>query len=1436
MAVAADAPSPLVNTASAAGGGATDATGSVSVDTAIAPDLTLTLSATSAFVRGQAASYAVRVTNSGGLATSAAVSVVHTLPAGLTVAALSGTGWTCDAAALTCTRADALASGQSYPDIALTVIVAADAASNLTTTAVVSGGGETNTANNTATHGAAAEQGGSPDLTLSKAAAGTFVRGEPGLYVLGVRNVGSAPSAGTITVTDTVPAALTPESASGTGWACSIAGQAVSCTRSDALAPGASFPDIMLTAGVDPFAPDSVTNTASVSGGGDTTPANNTASAHTAMGGVLPSPELDLTVREANSLVQGGTGERGVAGVRVLLATGQSVTTDSRGMYSFPVIAAGTTAVAVDPSTVPTGYALSKGGALHEGPSRLMRTPLGGFGMLRQNFPLTRVAGTGDFADGGAGPDAADSAAAGPRAAQSGAMSAQSAFTQPASNGAPPMADGSDRARPGAPAAAGVPWNRAGATQAANVASFEIQPERTVLSADGRDRTEVRIRALDANRLPVVGGYVTLSTTAGYLWVPRDRVATPDAMANGLEAPSWQAAGRLARTGPPSIEGRHEAGVCAFVEPEPGTEASDLYRRTSIDLSQGDRVCLVADVHPGLAVIRAHQGVAGDAAGEAIVELTVPARAPMVVAIGEVVVSQRAPEVTGESATGRVQRMGSFFFQDSFGDNGRITLAATSTPSINSATGAERMFQRDPLDRIYPVLGDGSTRLELTQSNSRVYARADLGGSHVMFGDIRGDVSDGRSRLIDFQRSLTGVRAHLANGGDGWISLVVSSPDTAFTRDVFPGSAGAYLRLNRSPVVAGSEIVTLEVRDRRNPERVLSREPLVRSADYHLDPLTGVVYLLRPLPALTSALDLVQVVVAYESRSNGPGSDVILARSNQRIDALGLDIRASALRQGTGLGGLTVGGVELNQRMPANGQLRVELPVSQSTADTLGGPNGTGFATRIDLSQPLGHPGAFLRGRFVRTDRDFDNPYGQQVVPGQTSGEASFELAPFAGTQLRAIVGHEANETALVDNARSTAGAEWTQRMGEQLRLSGAFTARRLVDDLVDRRVSSQMASAGVEWRLGSRIEALLRREQNLSRQADPTYPTQTVLGGKYQVTRLHSIFATQRLSGAPIVPTSDTSAAGIFTPLTTRELAVGVESRVAQHTSVLSRYRREGAGETTDAFAVIGVLSRLPVSRMFSIDGGFDHAHHLEGTGRSYSSASTGLTFMPHDEMRASWFYQLRMREERQHVLWTGVTGRMLPWLTGLGQYRWLRAEGRAPVEGDQLLGALAVRPVESDRVGLLLSYEHGDFENALVSGPRRRTGRLSTDGFYQPAERLELYTRLARIDTPGLATVAPERTYVWQGRAQFRILSRIDVASEARHLSPMRGAGLWIAAGETGIWISRDLRIGLGYASRPMIEPGHAVTIASGRAGAYIVFSTRLASLFDLGERFGR
>jgi len=117
-----------------------------------------------------------------------------------------------------------------------------------------------------------------PDLAITKSHSGNFSRGQIGAtYTITVSNPGLSPTTGVVTATDPVPAGLVPTSATGVGWTCNISGQDVTCTRSDPLATGQSFPPITLTVNVQPGAPGSVTNVAIVFGGGEVNPAGNTA-------------------------------------------------------------------------------------------------------------------------------------------------------------------------------------------------------------------------------------------------------------------------------------------------------------------------------------------------------------------------------------------------------------------------------------------------------------------------------------------------------------------------------------------------------------------------------------------------------------------------------------------------------------------------------------------------------------------------------------------------------------------------------------------------------------------------------------------------------------------------------------------------------------------------------------------------------------------------------------------------------------------------------------------------------------------------------------------------------------------------------------------------------------------------------------------------------
>jgi uncharacterized repeat protein (TIGR01451 family) len=214
------------------------------------PDLTIAKTHVGNFRQGQVgATYNVVVGNAGSAPTFGSVTMTEQPPAGLTVTALSGPGWTCNVGTLTCTRADVLAVNGTYPPITVTVDVASAAPASLINSATVACvcEGASKTANNTATDPTTISP--RPDLTIAKTAVGSFVRGQSAQYLV---TVTAASTAGTtfgttVTMTDTLPTGLTLSATpSGGGWTCTgtVGGVAISCTRSDTLVAGASYPPI----------------------------------------------------------------------------------------------------------------------------------------------------------------------------------------------------------------------------------------------------------------------------------------------------------------------------------------------------------------------------------------------------------------------------------------------------------------------------------------------------------------------------------------------------------------------------------------------------------------------------------------------------------------------------------------------------------------------------------------------------------------------------------------------------------------------------------------------------------------------------------------------------------------------------------------------------------------------------------------------------------------------------------------------------------------------------------------------------------------------------------------------------------------------------------------------------------------------------------------
>ncbi|MCG2576766.1 hypothetical protein LZ012_07145 [Dechloromonas sp. XY25] len=138
------------------------------------------------------------------------------------------------------------------------------------------------------------------DPSLAMVRNGPLSAGGTGSYTLTVTNLGIKSEPGPLSIVDILPSNVTFASASGTGWSCinnsPQAGQ-VTCTRTGALAAGASAPTLTINVNVGAGASGVLTNSATVSGtGGDGNPANNTAVDNFV---ILPSPYAYYAMDEA---------------------------------------------------------------------------------------------------------------------------------------------------------------------------------------------------------------------------------------------------------------------------------------------------------------------------------------------------------------------------------------------------------------------------------------------------------------------------------------------------------------------------------------------------------------------------------------------------------------------------------------------------------------------------------------------------------------------------------------------------------------------------------------------------------------------------------------------------------------------------------------------------------------------------------------------------------------------------------------------------------------------------------------------------------------------------------------------------------------------------------------------------------------------------------
>jgi uncharacterized repeat protein (TIGR01451 family)/fimbrial isopeptide formation D2 family protein len=249
----------------------------------------------------QSTTLSFTITNPNSTVALAGVAFTDALPAGLVVANPNGLTGSCGSGTITTSASSVSLSGG-------TIAAGGSCTFSVNVTGTTSGHKVNTTGTITSTNAGSGNQATAsidvlaPDPTITKTHSGTFKRGQTGAqWTITVSNVGFGPTSGTVTVVDTlpnIPNPPVPTAISGTGWICTLA--TLTCTRSDALASGSSYPAITLTVNIPQNIRNNFTNTAKVSGGGDVNPNNNTATDPISLGApIVLTPHSSSTSARA---------------------------------------------------------------------------------------------------------------------------------------------------------------------------------------------------------------------------------------------------------------------------------------------------------------------------------------------------------------------------------------------------------------------------------------------------------------------------------------------------------------------------------------------------------------------------------------------------------------------------------------------------------------------------------------------------------------------------------------------------------------------------------------------------------------------------------------------------------------------------------------------------------------------------------------------------------------------------------------------------------------------------------------------------------------------------------------------------------------------------------------------------------------------------------
>jgi hypothetical protein len=250
----------------------------------------------------------------------------------------------------------------------------------------------------------------------------------------------------------------------------------------------------------------------------------------------------------------------------------------------------------------------------------------------------------------------------------------------------------------------------------------------------------------------------------------------------------------------------------------------------------------------------------------------------------------------------RYRRYPQRYWDRRFWDTFRMKLVMDTPRAINDRWKLHAAASYDREDDWRYEYPDARLLMEpIDDARLEVFAHLESRSLTLEGGDLKPDYG-GRGFVL-FQRDILGLRADLHNasvatdltGGRAKGTSFLQTPEDSLGVRA-DGTAGPY-RLAHAPIVRGSEIVAIEVRDRFDPSILIRRTLQRRNIDYTVDYLRGVITFMEPVPSETFDNDPVFLSVQYSFSDTEAGYRRYLAATRTDVK-LGTGVKAGVAYAG----------------------------------------------------------------------------------------------------------------------------------------------------------------------------------------------------------------------------------------------------------------------------------------------------------------------------------------------------------------------------------------------------------------------------------------------------------------------------------------------------------------------------------------------------------